>query len=32
LAAREKLEDPESDLSRLWDKEHDEHVSRRLLE
>jgi len=26
------LEDPESDLSRLWDEEHDRHVVRRLLE
>jgi RNA polymerase sigma-70 factor, ECF subfamily len=28
----EQLEDPESDLSRLWDREHDEFVARRLLE
>jgi RNA polymerase sigma-70 factor (ECF subfamily) len=27
-----ELEDPESCLSRLWDREHDEHVARRLLE
>lgn len=27
-----RLEDPESDLSRLWDRQHDEHVARRLLE
>jgi RNA polymerase sigma-70 factor (ECF subfamily) len=27
-----ELEDPESDLSRLWDREHDQHVLRRLLE
>jgi RNA polymerase sigma-70 factor (ECF subfamily) len=27
----EQLEDPESALSRLWDKEHDDHVIRRLL-
>lgn len=26
-----QLEDPSSDLSRLWDREHDEHVSQRLL-
>ena len=30
--ALRQLEDPESDLSRLWDREHDEHVARRLLE
>jgi RNA polymerase sigma-70 factor (ECF subfamily) len=28
----EQLDDPESDLSRLWDQQHDEHVTRRLLE
>jgi RNA polymerase sigma-70 factor (ECF subfamily) len=27
-----RLEDPSSDLSRLWDEEHDRHVARRLLE
>jgi RNA polymerase sigma-70 factor (ECF subfamily) len=27
-----QLEDPESNLSRLWDQEHNEHVVRRLLE
>jgi RNA polymerase sigma-70 factor (ECF subfamily) len=27
-----QLEDPASDLSRLWDEEHDRHVLRRLLE
>jgi RNA polymerase sigma factor (sigma-70 family) len=27
-----QLEDPESDLSRLWDQEHDRHVLRRLRE
>jgi RNA polymerase sigma-70 factor (ECF subfamily) len=27
-----ELEDPHSDLSRLWDREHDRHVARRLLE
>jgi RNA polymerase sigma-70 factor (ECF subfamily) len=27
-----QLEDKESALSRLWDKEHDEHVTQRLLE
>ena len=28
----ERLADPESSLSRLWDKEHDDFVLRRLLE
>jgi len=28
----EQLEDPHSDLSQLWNREHDRHVSRRLLE
>ena len=28
----DQLEDPDSALSQLWDKEHDEHVTRRLLE
>jgi RNA polymerase sigma-70 factor (ECF subfamily) len=28
----DQLEDPESALSKLWDQEHDEHVTRRLLE
>jgi RNA polymerase sigma-70 factor (ECF subfamily) len=27
-----QLEDPESDLSRAWDREHNDHVVRRLLE
>jgi RNA polymerase sigma-70 factor (ECF subfamily) len=27
-----QLEDPASDLSRLWDEEHDRHVMQRLLE
>jgi RNA polymerase sigma-70 factor (ECF subfamily) len=27
----DRLEDPDSDLSRLWDEEHDRHVVRRLL-
>jgi RNA polymerase sigma-70 factor (ECF subfamily) len=27
-----QLEDPESDLSKLWDQEHDQHVLRRLRE
>jgi RNA polymerase sigma-70 factor, ECF subfamily len=28
----EQLEDPEGSLSRLWDREHDRHVLRRLME
>jgi len=28
----DQLEDPESALSKFWDKEHDDHVTRRLLE
>lgn len=28
----DQLEDPHSALSQLWDREHDEHVTRRLLE
>jgi hypothetical protein len=31
-AAVEQLEDPHSELCRLWNREHDEHVLRRLLE
>jgi RNA polymerase sigma-70 factor, ECF subfamily len=31
-AALAQLEDPESDLSRAWDREHNEHVVHRLLE
>jgi RNA polymerase sigma factor (sigma-70 family) len=31
-AGIEQLEDPHSALSRLWEREHDEHVLRRLLE
>lgn len=27
-----QLEDPRSDLSRLWDQEHDQHVAQNLLE
>ncbi len=30
--ALEHLDDPESDLNRRWDEEHDRHVVRRLLE
>jgi RNA polymerase sigma-70 factor (ECF subfamily) len=28
----EQLEDPESGLSRVWDKEHDDHVTRKLMD
>ncbi len=28
----DQLEDPNSALTKLWDREHDEHVTRRLLE
>jgi len=28
----DRLEDPKSELARLWDQEHDEFVTRRLLE
>jgi RNA polymerase sigma-70 factor (ECF subfamily) len=28
----EQLTDPQSDLSRLWDEQHDRHVLRRLLD
>jgi RNA polymerase sigma-70 factor, ECF subfamily len=28
----DELEDPHSGLSRLWDREHDRHVARRLME
>jgi RNA polymerase sigma-70 factor (ECF subfamily) len=30
--ALDQLEDPDSDLSRAWDQEHNQHVVRRLLE
>jgi RNA polymerase sigma-70 factor (ECF subfamily) len=30
--AMDRLADPDSDLGRLWDEEHDRHVVRRLLE
>ncbi len=32
LQMLDQLEDPHSGLSRLWDREHDEHVARRLME
>lgn len=28
----EQMEDPRSDLSQLWDQEHDRHITHRLLE
>jgi RNA polymerase sigma-70 factor (ECF subfamily) len=28
----EQLEDPHSELSRLWDREHDQHIVRRAME
>lgn len=32
LQVLDQLADPHSDLSRLWDQEHDRHVAQRLLE
>jgi RNA polymerase sigma-70 factor (ECF subfamily) len=32
VRALEQLEDPHSELSRLWDQEHEQHVLRRALE
>jgi RNA polymerase sigma-70 factor (ECF subfamily) len=32
LKMLDELEDPDSDLSRLWDQQHDHHVARRLME
>ncbi len=32
LKVLDALEDANSDLSRLWDREHDQHVARRLME
>jgi RNA polymerase sigma-70 factor (ECF subfamily) len=32
LQVLEQLEDPDSPLSRVWDREHDQHVTHRLLE
>src|SRR5262249_28693638 len=32
LAVLAQLEDPDSSLSKLWDQEHDQHVTRRLME
>jgi RNA polymerase sigma-70 factor (ECF subfamily) len=28
----DKLEDPESNLSRLWDQQHDQHIARKLMD
>src|SRR5262245_18713175 len=28
----DQLEDPASDLSKLWDRKHDQHVARRLMQ
>jgi RNA polymerase sigma-70 factor (ECF subfamily) len=32
LKMLDELEDPDSDSSRLWDQQHDQHVARRLME
>jgi RNA polymerase sigma factor (sigma-70 family) len=32
LKMLDELEDPGSNMGRLWDREHDQHVARRLLE
>jgi RNA polymerase sigma factor (sigma-70 family) len=32
LKMLDELEDPESDLTRRWDQEHDQHVAQRLME
>ena len=32
LKMLDELDDPKSDMSRLWDKQHDQHVARRLME
>jgi RNA polymerase sigma factor (sigma-70 family) len=32
LKTLDELEDPKSDLSRLWDQQHDQHVAHRLME
>jgi RNA polymerase sigma-70 factor (ECF subfamily) len=32
LKMLDELEDPTSDLSRRWDRQHDQHVARRLME
>jgi len=32
LKMLDELEDPHSHLSRLWDRQHDQHVARRLME
>jgi RNA polymerase sigma-70 factor (ECF subfamily) len=32
LKMLDELEDPQSNLSQLWDQQHDQHVARRLME
>jgi RNA polymerase sigma-70 factor (ECF subfamily) len=32
LEMLDELEDPNSNLTRLWDRQHDQHVARRLME
>jgi RNA polymerase sigma-70 factor (ECF subfamily) len=32
LKMLDELEDPDSEMSRLWDQQHDQHVARRLME
>jgi len=32
LKMLDELEDPQSNLSRLWDQQHDQHLARRLME
>jgi RNA polymerase sigma-70 factor (ECF subfamily) len=32
LKMLDELEDPQSNLSRLWDQQHDQHVARRLMD
>ena len=32
LKMLDELEDPDSDTSRLWDQQHDQHVARRLMD
>jgi RNA polymerase sigma-70 factor (ECF subfamily) len=32
LKMLDELEDPDSDMSRLWDQQHDQHVARRVMD
>jgi RNA polymerase sigma factor (sigma-70 family) len=32
MSMLDQLEDPASDLRKIWDREHDQHVARRLME